>query len=605
MSRWSVLGWIVMALATIAIAAAPEVLSVTTPTSATVVDQALFLSGDGPGEQVSLPHVIFPGAGKPQVVRYLLDIDLPAADGERYLLFPLLNRHIALSIAGEPFYDSVGDTLWAGPMVSTTRLVRLPRSEPGAGDKRLTLTVFVDRFIVPFYLSPIYFGTEAELAPSFKARTSVEQLKIMNLGAQLLLAAGMIVAFFFRPRDALISWLAALEAIVAIVMIGMFTGFQPGIREFLPLIVGLAPGLGLLSVVVALILVGVHPSRVPRRLIVATTCLALAGAAIQTPLSMAIMAVLAVVFLCLGTATATGVIVWGALRRDNIDARIMLGPALLVAWFMAREAYIVATLPAHAFNPISPPVGLIYVAALASVLMRRMGAAFDLLDRSNETLTRRLAEREAELAVLARQEQVEVTQQMREQERQRLTHDLHDGLSGHLVSIIALSERAESKPIEAAAREALDDLRLVIYSLDLDDSDLPLALANFRERLVPQLQRLDVELDWSMVKLPEVRGVTPGNALAVLRILQEAITNALRHGPARHISIRGHVSADGLAAIVIENDGNSFSASRGGRGMENMRRRAEQLKAKLHIVGIATGTEVTLLLPLHLANVET
>ena len=107
------------------------------------------------------------------------------------------------------------------------------------------------------------------------------------------------------------------------------------------------------------------------------------------------------------------------------------------------------------------------------------------------------------------------------------------------MSIIALSERAEKRPIEQAARDALNDLRLVIYSLDLGEDELPLALANFRERLIPQLHRLGVELDWSMADLPEVSGVTPGNALAVLRIVQEAITNALKHGPARRIAVRG------------------------------------------------------------------
>ena len=106
------------------------------------------------------------------------------------------------------------------------------------------------------------------------------------------------------------------------------------------------------------------------------------------------------------------------------------------------------------------------------------------LDHANETLNIRLAEREAELATFHRLERAKTVSTVREHERQRLTHDLHDGLSGHLASIIALSERAGDKPIEQAAREALNDLRLVIYSLDLGDRELPLALANFRERLV-------------------------------------------------------------------------------------------------------------------------
>jgi two-component system, NarL family, sensor histidine kinase UhpB len=113
----------------------------------------------------------------------------------------------------------------------------------------------------------------------------------------------------------------------------------------------------------------------------------------------------------------------------------------------------------------------------------------------------------------------------------------------------------------------------VIYSLELGDRELPLALANFRERLIPQLRRIGVALDWSTAKLPEVSGVTPGNALTILRILQEAITNALKHGPARTITIRGAAIDGGKAAITVENDGRPFAVGGKGHGLENIRRR--------------------------------
>ena len=627
MRRFGPLGWAALALAILAIAAASSVLSVPEPVGATVLDRATFLSGDRAGEHVSLPHVINPGAGKPPVVRYVVDIDLPAAslsdanspDDGPYLLLPLLNRRVSLEIAGETFYDSGFYTLWAGPTVSTTVLVRLPRRGLAPGRNRLTITVEAGRFISPVYLSRLYLGTDAQLSPSFKWRSFLEQMKVMSLAAQVLLAAGLILAFFFRPGDMLISWLAALEAVSITVAIAMFTGFQPGLREILPYVVALVPAYGLLCVAVALALLGRRPPWVLQLLIVAATGIVLACAIIGTPFSRTIAAMVALFFLGVGVVTATIVIGWGALKQGNIDARFMLGPAILLTFFLARDGYITATLPDQPLNLLSSHIGLVYVAAMIAVLMRRMGSSFEQLDRSNETLAQRLAEREAELAVLARQEQVEASRLVREQERQRLTYDLHDGLSGHLASIIALSERARSKPIEAAAREALNDLRLVIYSLDLGTSDLPLALANFRERLIPQLQRLGVELDWSMANLPEVSGVTPGNALAVLRILQEAITNALRHGPARRIAIRGSASNDGMAAIAIENDGQPFATAGGGRGLENMRRRAAQLHAKLDISAIdrgpiergpiergpiERGTRVSLLLPLRLIDIE-
>src|SRR5690606_12551915 len=198
---------------------------------------------------------------------------------------------------------------------------------------------------------------------------------------------------------------------------------------------------------------------------------------------------------------------------------------------------------------------------------------------ANETQRQRLLEQEAELTRLHAEAQERTAQFTLDEERRRLMRDLHDGVSGHLVSIIALSERREVHPgdIEAAARAALEDLRLVINSLDLEDGDLRLALAGFRERLVPQLRRLGVALDWSMEDLPEIGGVTPGNALSILRILQEAVTNALKHGPARHILIRGAPNGDGGAVVTVRNDTGAFTLQGAGRGLENMRQRAYRL----------------------------
>ncbi len=91
--------------------------------------------------------------------------------------------------------------------------------------------------------------------------------------------------------------------------------------------------------------------------------------------------------------------------------------------------------------------------------------------------------------------------------------------------------------------------------------------------------------------------MTPGNALAILRILQEAITNAVKHGPARKIAIRGAATADGMLAITVENDGQPFSESHGGYGLANMRRRTEQLHGALKVEACGRGAKVTLLLP--------
>jgi two-component system sensor histidine kinase UhpB len=600
------IGWMVLVLVTLAIAVAPDLITLPRPTEALAVDRATLQVEGQPDTEVSLPHVVFPGVSTPMLVRYRVDVastSLPDVDAALYI--PLVNRRLAVEVDGKTVYDSADHKVWMGPVLGAPVLVRLPPR--GAGQPyRLTLVVEAGPFALPTFLSRLYVGSEAALVPAFKWRHFLDvDVRAMSLAVQVLLGAGILLAWLMRPRGTLLSWVAVFMALTIVEDIAMFLGFQPVLRPVLPYMVAFVPAWGLLTAILALLLIEVRP---PRALLLGTlaiTAALLVCAAIGTPLARMISAATAAILICAGAAAASIIMAWGAVWRGNLDARIMLVPAVLTAWFLLRDLYVVATLPEHALHLHSPHAGLLYVVGVIAVLGRRMADSFDRLDRSHEILNVRLAEREAELSTLALQEKMEAARLVREQERGRLTRDLHDGISGHLVSIIALSERAETRSIEQAARDALSDLRLVIYSLDIGENELPLALANFRERLEPQLHRLGVALDWSMAGLPDVAGVTPGNALAVLRIAQEAITNALKHGPARRIGVRGSATADGRALIAIDNDGRPFVADSRGRGLDNMRRRAEQLGAILTFEALARGTRVVVVLPPHLPDLET
>jgi signal transduction histidine kinase len=321
--------------------------------------------------------------------------------------------------------------------------------------------------------------------------------------------------------------------------------------------------------------------------------------------SRVLVTLLNVPVLVISFVAGTAIVAWAALRHANGDARLMLPAYFLVCCFLVRDIWQLFHPAGHSLILMTPYVRPVFLGAVLVVLMRRLATSLDRVDRANETLQLKLAEREAELANLHQIEQQEAARLVREHERQRLTRDLHDGISGHLVSIIAMSEQGgDTAPIEQAAREALDDLRLVIYSLDLGDRELPLALANFRERLTPQLRRMGVDLDWSTATLPEVSGVTPANALVVLRILQEAITNALKHGPAKRIVVRAASRDDDSFSLIVENDGGPFAGGKYGRGIDNMRQRASQLLGCVAIDPCPEGTRLTLTLPRNLTALQ-
>ena len=159
-------------------------------------------------------------------------------------------------------------------------------------------------------------------------------------------------------------------------------------------------------------------------------------------------------------------------------------------------------------------------------------------------------------------------------ERTRLMRDLHDGLGGQLVSIVALSERGNgSADIGDAARAALKDLRLVIDSMDDIGGDLMLALGSWRERAMAQLRPHDIALDWragTAQGLPVHPELRPWHVIQIVRLLDEAVTNAVKHADARRItvSIETLAGADGLerGCITVEDDGKGFEITPEGDG---------------------------------------
>jgi signal transduction histidine kinase len=207
-------------------------------------------------------------------------------------------------------------------------------------------------------------------------------------------------------------------------------------------------------------------------------------------------------------------------------------------------------------------------------------------------------------------------------ERTRLMRDLHDGLGGQLVSIVALSERGDaSAPIGEAARAALKDLRLVIDSMDDIGGDLMLALGSWRERAMAQLRPHDIALDWRVVTpqgLPVHPELRPWHVIQIVRLLDEALTNAVKHADARRIAVSIETLTDasglGQGCVTVEDDGKGFALAPDGgtptlgqkaaRGLRNMRSRAARCGAELELVSGAGGTRVRLKLPHHFPDTD-
>lgn len=235
------------------------------------------------------------------------------------------------------------------------------------------------------------------------------------------------------------------------------------------------------------------------------------------------------------------------------------------------------------------------------LLVRRFVSALDASERLNLELEQRVQEKHAELERnFVRLQEMERQAAVAE-ERRRLMSDIHDGIGSQLMATLDSVERGEHEPAAIAneLREILDGLRLTIDSLQPSDNDLLAVLANLRYRLEGRLKRQGISLNWQVSDVPEITTLTSQNVLHILRILQEAFTNIIKHAQASVITVATAVEERHVLLTVADN-GRGFKGEREGRGLSNMRHRSEQLGARFHVGSSAQGTVLSLRIPYEL-----
>ncbi|TAK99718.1 MAG: sensor histidine kinase [Aquabacterium sp.] len=320
-----------------------------------------------------------------------------------------------------------------------------------------------------------------------------------------------------------------------------------------------------------------------------------------------------VIYHLLNSLVATGVTIVIARRAWRRHGRIELRLiSLALASSLMAGTHDVALL-AQLLDPqgiyLLPYSTLLIFASFLFAVQRRYVNAIAETEHLSASLAQRLAAREDELRVQhARLLTIEREQALL-LERQRLMRDMHDGLGSTLMSSLVLVEQGQMKSQDLALmlRECVDDLRLVIDSLEPMGHDLVTLLATLRYRLGKRLEHAGLALEWAVQDLPSLPWLDPSHALQVLRIVQETLTNILKHAEASRVRIETLLlHKPGLpdqVCVQIEDDGKGFDMNTitAGRGLRHLRHRAQKVHGDLDIHSEAgQGTRITLLLPVEL-----
>lgn len=175
----------------------------------------------------------------------------------------------------------------------------------------------------------------------------------------------------------------------------------------------------------------------------------------------------------------------------------------------------------------------------------------------------------------------------REEERRRLRRDLHDGLGPQLASqtltIDAVVKLLHDSPqvatellqdLKAQSQAAVLDIRRLVYDLRppaLDDLGLPGALQVLADMYRHAGPRISIAIAQPLASLPAAVEV------ACYRIVQEALTNVVRHAGSEHCNVSIAV-VDSVLELEIGDDGCGLPGDyRGGVGLHSMRERASEL----------------------------
>jgi signal transduction histidine kinase len=191
---------------------------------------------------------------------------------------------------------------------------------------------------------------------------------------------------------------------------------------------------------------------------------------------------------------------------------------------------------------------------------------------------------------------------VRDSERLRLSRELHD-VAGHTLTALKLNLRALQRQPALAddaqlalcarlADELLGDIRGLVQQMRLHDG---VELGELVQRLATPFPkpRLHLEIE------PGLRVPSLEQAEAVLRTVQEALTNAARHGGADNLWLRMHRDGDQLQLSLLDDGRGAGGALRFGNGLTGMRERLQALGGELQVdAGSPRGVRLSAWLPL-------
>ncbi|MYL49187.1 histidine kinase [Halobacillus litoralis] len=202
-----------------------------------------------------------------------------------------------------------------------------------------------------------------------------------------------------------------------------------------------------------------------------------------------------------------------------------------------------------------------------------------------------------------------------EEERRRLSREIHDGPAQMLANVMLRSDLVdrtyrergveeamqEVKSVRALVRSALYEVRRIIYDLRpmaLDD----LGLIPTLKKYLATIEDYNESIHMSFASFGKERRLDTKYEVALFRLVQESVQNAVKHAEPKEIKVKVELKSNAVM-IVVKDDGKGFDTTQKKEksfGLVGMRERVDMLDGELNIdSSLGEGTIVTIHLPIN------
>lgn len=561
------------------------------------VEKLFLISGSPYDIQLPFSHHNLDNTVEPTILTFktlnTMNIDRP------YLYVPFYQTNLKIFANGVLAYDSEIDGKWRNATHLENVFVNLPK------EKKIIITASINGNMTPSQSVSNFFVGPASKLKVFKTANEFYyyDLRTAFLGAQLCIIAMLLMASIpagsIKP---IITPLILLAFLCSVGLSSQANSFST-IQSFYPYLLSFTPlfALALLDFHSTIEKKKIELSKAYLATVIFCTCIILLSKTtnlFQIQLwNMSIIPPLMISVLIF-TMTKSAIMFF----KNGGTANALY----LIVTFFALAAIIhdIAFLFGFSNNGI-------IISNIGTAFFFFMVATFYLVRLSTEKielashqsiLENALRGLEDDLRKNFEENQTLIREKVANQELSRINSELHDGIMTNISMIQALSEKASASrnlSINLLSKSIISEIRVLLMLRESKNTTLLMALSEIKRQLVDPAELMGVRFVW------ETKGLLYGPHLSrelildIVRIIQEALQNALFRANSKFIIFKGELDIDGSIKLYLENrEGKSFKKnSEKGFGIKNMFVRANKNNIELSLDGTSDGAILILRIP--------